>query len=94
MDLIGFMTIVWGGVYTMAQIVIKQAVTGVLMPILKGSQKRVKIRKIHFLEIFLIFFVNPKKKQNTYANHNCQWRYGLSCPTDLPVIFCQNSKGL
>jgi hypothetical protein len=41
-----------GGVYTMVQIIIKQAVAGVLMSILKDPKKTVKICKIHSLEYF------------------------------------------
>ena len=56
MNLTGFIMLIQEGVYAIAQIAIKQAVTVVIMPILKDLKKTVKIRKIHFLKIFFIFF--------------------------------------
>ena len=55
MDLTGFMMLIQEGVYAIAQRAIKQAVTVVIMPILKDLKKMVKIRKIQFLKIFLFF---------------------------------------
>ena len=52
MDLTGFMMLIQEGVYAIAQIAIKQAVTVVVMPILKDLKKTVKIRKNSFFEIF------------------------------------------
>jgi len=52
MDLTGFMMLIQEGVYAIAQIAIKQAVTVVIMPILKDLKKTVKIRKIHSLKYF------------------------------------------
>jgi len=55
MDLMGFMMLIQEGVYAIAQKAIKQAVTVVILPILKDFKKPVKIRKIHFLKYFLLF---------------------------------------
>jgi len=49
MNLTGFMILVWEGVCTITQIVIKQAATVILMPILKDNKKAAEIRKIQFL---------------------------------------------
>lgn len=49
MDIAVFITLPWEGVYTITQIVFKQAATVVLMPILRDTKKSVEIRKIHFL---------------------------------------------
>jgi len=56
MNLTGFMMLIQEGVYAIAQRAIKQAVTVVIMPILKDLKKTVKIRKIHSLKYFFIFF--------------------------------------
>jgi hypothetical protein len=59
MDLTGFMMLIQEGVYAIAQRAIKQAVTVVIMPILKDLKKTVKIRKIQFLKYFLFFLRTP-----------------------------------
>ena len=56
MDLTGFIMLIQEGVYAIAQIAIKQAVTVVIMPILKDLKKTVKIRKIHSLKYFFKFY--------------------------------------
>ena len=59
MDLTGFMMLIQEGVYAITQIAIKQAVTVLIMPILKDLKKTVKIRKIQFLKFFYFFYMRP-----------------------------------